>query len=811
MNISGYRIVRTLGRGGMATVYLAEQKSVQREVALKVMSTTLLGDAQFGERFLREARIAARLRHPNVVQVYDVGICGEYHYISMEYLSGGSVMDHAGTPRPLGFSLAVASQIAGALDYAGVHGIVHRDIKPDNILLREDGTAVLTDFGIARAADAARMTRTGAVIGTPHYMSPEQARGQPLDGRADIYSLGIVLYELLVGHAPYQAEDSLAIGIMHITAPLPQLPPRFAALQPMLDRMLAKDPAQRYQTGGEVMSAIAALQRGAGLSRETRVLASANPAPASAPAATGRDGAAEPQLGHIDAVLRTPTRLRAPAAAPRRRRLWIALLALVLAGIGAGLYLNQDRLREALPQTRMNAVLAQAEAALASGQLSGTDASARELFLIARAIDPDNRAAQQGLEEVGRQLLARARAALQQGDAAPARSLLAQAESLVLPAGEVADLARSLQVRESRDVELGSVLDAARAAADQGNLDGTEQSAVALYRRALILDPGNAVAQSGLRTVLTSLLEQASAAIAKADFEAASGTIERVAAIDPGHLGLPESRAALAKARQTKVEDITRQLDAADALLARGQLLPPREPNALQAYQAVLALDGTQARAQEGVRKVALALLGQASRQIEDYHFDQAQGLIEHARRLAPDLPTLARTERQLAEVRARRDSFEAHRAQTRIDLPSTLQRARDAVQAGQFLVPPGESAYDLYRAVLAQAPDNAEARAGLAALPDRAMQRFEEAMAANRLGAARDALEAVGVIGPADARLAPARQRLARSYLAYASERLGAGEIERASNALNQARELDPANAELPAMQARLEQVRGG
>ncbi|MCL4676769.1 MAG: serine/threonine protein kinase, partial [Pararhodobacter sp.] len=189
MDIAGYRIVRTLGRGGMATVYLAVQQSVEREVALKVMSTALLGDEQFGERFLREARIAARLRHPGVVQVHDVGISGDHHYIAMEFLSGGPVMGRAGEAKPVGFSLRVARQIAAALDYAGAHGVVHRDIKPDNILLREDGSAVLTDFGIAHAADASRMTRTGAIIGTPHYMSPEQARGQPVDGRADLYSL----------------------------------------------------------------------------------------------------------------------------------------------------------------------------------------------------------------------------------------------------------------------------------------------------------------------------------------------------------------------------------------------------------------------------------------------------------------------------------------------------------------------------------------------------------------------------------------------------------------------------------------------
>ena len=492
LDISGYRILRTLGRGGMATVYLAEQQSVQREVALKVMSTTLLGDEQFGERFLREARIAAKLRHPNVVQVYDVGVSGEHHYIAMEYLPGGQVMGRDGSARPLSFALRIASQIASALDYAGVHGIVHRDIKPDNILLREDGAAVLTDFGIARVSDASRMTRTGAIVGTPHYMSPEQARGQPLDGRADIYSLGIVLYELLVGRVPYQAADSLAVGIMHITAPLPKLPDEFAALQPILDRMLAKDPAQRYQRGADVAAALDAAARSSSASRETRVLP-VTPAAAILPDWNESD---EPRLGRIEEVLHTPSRFRASGSGGRRGRRWrwLAVAALVLVLLGTGLYLFQDRLRDVLPHTRMNSLLLDAGEAMRQGRLSGGEGSARELYLAALALDPDNQPARRGLQDVGRQLLAQARAALAAGDATPATQLLAQAQSLALPAADVADLARLLQVRESRDVELGSLLDAARSAADAGELDGNQDSAVALYRRARAIDSGNAIA-----------------------------------------------------------------------------------------------------------------------------------------------------------------------------------------------------------------------------------------------------------------------------------------------------------------------------
>ncbi|HWS26928.1 MAG TPA: serine/threonine-protein kinase, partial [Xanthomonadales bacterium] len=177
--IPGYRILRPLGRGGMASVYLALQESVEREVALKIMAPQLSADPTFGDRFLREARIAAKLHHRHVVGIYDVGVHRGFHYCTMEYLPGGPVMRRGSPPLALKPALRCVREISLALHYAQEKGFIHRDVKPDNILLREDGSCVLGDFGIARAADSGTlMTKTGSVVGTPHYMSPEQLRGR---------------------------------------------------------------------------------------------------------------------------------------------------------------------------------------------------------------------------------------------------------------------------------------------------------------------------------------------------------------------------------------------------------------------------------------------------------------------------------------------------------------------------------------------------------------------------------------------------------------------------------------------------------
>ncbi len=257
MQIPGYRIIRKIAQGGMSTVYLAIQISVGRVVALKVMSPTLNGDPAFSERFQREANIVGQLSHPNIVSIYDIGRHDSLNYIAMDYLPGGSVHDRMMTGLTADEALRVTREIASALDHAHEKGYIHRDIKPENILFRADNSAVLSDFGVAKGMiGVSRMTNVGQVVGTPHYMSPEQTRGKPVDGRSDLYSLGVVFFEMLTGSVPFQGEDAVAIAIKHLSAPVPKLPVHYQSYQKIVDRLLEKDPDKRFQSGRELVSAI---------------------------------------------------------------------------------------------------------------------------------------------------------------------------------------------------------------------------------------------------------------------------------------------------------------------------------------------------------------------------------------------------------------------------------------------------------------------------------------------------------------------------------------------------------------------------
>lgn len=262
LRIPGYEIEVLLGKGGMAAVYQARQKSFGREVALKVLNPSPEDLEEFSRRFMQESNIVAKLHHSHIVQVYDVGRHKDFFYISMEYLHGGDLSTKLKEGLSLRDSVKIIKQLADALDFAHRKNIIHRDIKPANVMFREDGAAVLTDFGIAKELESqTELTQAGVVIGTPRYMSPEQIRGDKVDHRADIYSLGIVFYRCLTNYVPFDGKDMLTTAYLQDNEPVPTLPTQVACFQPIINRMLEKNPDDRFQRGRDVAEALENLDR----------------------------------------------------------------------------------------------------------------------------------------------------------------------------------------------------------------------------------------------------------------------------------------------------------------------------------------------------------------------------------------------------------------------------------------------------------------------------------------------------------------------------------------------------------------------
>ncbi len=362
-----YEIVEELGRGGMALVYRARDRQLEREVAVKVLPFSLAFDGEFVERFQREARTAAQLEHPNIIPIYRVGRSGRVIYFVMKFLRGGSLSTVLGERKRLmpPEIRRLLVEAGSALGYAAQRGIVHRDIKPDNIMFDEFGLCLLTDFGIAKAASGQRLTGTGMSIGTPHYMSPEQARAQAIDGRSDIYSLGVVAYQALTGTVPYDGEDSFSIGYKHITEPLPA-PQLITAderrLYEVIKRMLMKDPADRFQSCEELVASI----QGQPIAAAGSVRASLA---AAGVAIGGGSTSPSPVMGVPPLIVSQPTTpLESPLvnrrATPRERRdlprrvadrsvamrhrsssswAWLWVVFAVLGGTGAAYYYYESR------------------------------------------------------------------------------------------------------------------------------------------------------------------------------------------------------------------------------------------------------------------------------------------------------------------------------------------------------------------------------------------------------------------------------------------------------------------------------------
>jgi serine/threonine-protein kinase len=377
-----YVIRRKLGSGGMADVYLAEDQELGRRVALKLLNDRHAADDQFVERFRREAQSAAGLNHPNIVSIFDRGQAEGTYYIAMEYLDGRTLKELLvrNGPTPIPIAIDYARQILGALAFAHRNGIVHRDIKPHNIVVGSDGRLKVTDFGIARSG-ASQMTEAGSIVGTAQYLSPEQARGAPVDPRSDLYSLGVVLYEMLTGTVPFSGDTPVEIAMKHLSQ-VPEPPSKLRPevphdLDAVVMRALAKEPDRRYASAEEMDADLARVARGVAVSRETeeamtQVLSGAGITTAATMVQRPRAVAPPP----APPVYRRPTPYYDYEEPPPGRSVWpwlVALLLIVAGAIGGWfLYTKiQDQLKSNAPVAVPDVMLLQRGLAVQKIQQAG--------------------------------------------------------------------------------------------------------------------------------------------------------------------------------------------------------------------------------------------------------------------------------------------------------------------------------------------------------------------------------------------------------------------------------------------------------
>lgn len=527
IDIQGYRIERELGRGSMATVYLAIQLLLEREVALKVMAPSLVADPSFSERFLREAKTIARLHHPHIISIHEIGSCKNLYYMALEYAAAGNLADRirqtVGPERRLDW----ICQVAGALGHAHSHGVVHRDVKLGNILFRDDNLVLLSDFGIAKAvASGTQMTALGWTVGTPTYMSPEQATGKKVTPQSDLYSLGICTFELLTGKRPFESEDPFALAFMHMHQPVPALPSEYRELQPIIDRLLAKAPEDRYPSADELIHAIRSVLNGGGLG-------AVGPQSSSAAA----DSGTADDLGTVVADMGSRSATK-PASPIPGRRLLVAgtMLGLAVLGLVAIAVFQLPGGSSPLPATvRLPADFIDRELASLRG--------VSQAFEDIRRMAPESEIVAAQEQEMVQRHVDLARKALAYGYRDRATEVATEGLELLPGNPELEDLREQLRASGSRQ----SSTPEAQATADQLYTQAERQlragqytlptgsSALDLYRRILQLEPLDARASRRLAEMADYFAQSARQQLEDDQLAQAVAAVEQGLLVDPSH------------------------------------------------------------------------------------------------------------------------------------------------------------------------------------------------------------------------------------------------------------------------------------
>ncbi|MCP5424146.1 MAG: protein kinase [Gammaproteobacteria bacterium] len=589
MEIPGYTIDREIGQGGMAVVYLATQQSLDRRVALKVIKPSLAADVEFAQRFLQEGRIVAQLVDPRIVTIYEVGSHGDLYFMAMEYLPGGTLAERMRSGLSLSESLNIARILAGALDVAHRQGFVHRDIKPHNILFREKGEPVLADFGLAKVLRGADlMAKAGISVGTPRYMSPEQIRGLTVDARSDWYSFGVVLYEMLSGQVPFAADDSFAMAFKQLAEPVPDLPVALARFQPLLDKLLAKDPQRRYASANEFIAALDEVVE--------------QPEPPLGTPITGSD--VVPSF---------------PSSVVDTRRTVIALAGLFgLLVLGAyGLLLKPDMFKPN-PAAFQAPVHADQAKALFDEQLRRVQ-----------------------------EYLAAARKEYQQGDLESAKQRIAQGLQIMPDHPELLAIRASIQAMEEKRRQAEDFLVQAQQHYQAGDLKGSLQAVEAGL--AQVPDhPELLQLQEDLTAQVAALQQEADQHLEQARFLLQTGDLDAsLAEVDLGLVLVPDSPDLLALRQEivTKqapvVPPLTALLAECDAHFQADRLTGGAGNNAWACYREVLRQDPENAQARRGLRLIADRYAEWAELALRQDDWASAYAFLDRLEQVNPQAPQL--------------------------------------------------------------------------------------------------------------------------------------------------------------------------
>lgn len=739
IEIPGYKIIKTLGVGGQATVYLAIQQGFDREVALKIMSPALAADPTFGERFIREAKIVATLSHSRIVTVYDVGESGSFYYLAMEYMRGQELKARIANGMKTKDALVIIAKLAQALHFAHGKGYIHRDVKSENILFDEDNQPVLTDFGIAKASNSStQMTQTGKLIGTPEYMSPEQCRGKQLDGRSDLYSLGIILYEMLTRKVPFTGEDSVSVCIQHVTKPVPKLPARLNHLQWIIDSLLAKDPANRFQTGKELAEAIQSYISGAAAPKPKRTTGQSRTVISEVIDQQQDTDHFQEQDFELNDNFDVEQRI---TVSPEKKSpvVFISITMILIISTAAGFVMKEKWLpaaQQALGVSWFPDYLPEDAQPKASGNK-------------------------------------------QQPLASNDKSTSHQPEE---------SKTRTQQSEQTVDQRVQQLIQQAQTLAQYSPHELTDiQQAMDLLITAKSLAPANSEITKIRDSVVTIALDEAVQAANKNQFDSAEQWVKLVEFADKDNPNLDTTKQLVGSVKFAyeqqaseeieQIKKLSEYISNADKSISDGRLGSPANDNAIHYLKLAEEISADDPRIGQYYSRVEARYVQLIDKMIDKRDFNKATQHLAKVKSLGSNKVDVALVEKKINSAKSRHDAYRKEQAKkaeiakqkklaeeqrlakladplVQMRLQSSLQSANDLVASNNLVEPIGNNALEKYRSVLEIDSSNVEANAGIKKIEATIITNLEVALANQVLGAASNWLDKLRKYDPEDARI---------------------------------------------------------